>query len=264
MTKFDSSSPLGDTLDISKGTPDGLIHLKLPRLGPTCKRLGIDYAKAIVDWTAFKRHRERHCYPVYSGIVIRSESHARLVEALTQKSKQREKKIEKLSVLTALFTLNRRAKRCRDSAQTYFQNGMHGFAGKMKREKERIYYLKGQVLEHLVRAGILTGGEFHRFEHGNWAEVLEGDGFRFHRPAPPQVESPDVKQLESIEAKPKSAKEPTLDVAYEIVKRFLEGKEKVSVYEWSTYTRAQRDYHWQDEDDDEEDGIDDDDFDDLM
>lgn len=71
-----------------------------------------------------------------------------------------------------------------------------------------------------------------------------------------------MKQLESIEAKPKSAKEPTLDVAYEVVKRFLEGKEKVSVYEWSTYTRA-RDYHWQDEDDDEEDGIDDDDFDDL-
>lgn len=120
----------------------------------------------------------------------------------------------------------------------------------------------GQVLEHLVRAGRLTGGEFHRFGFGNWAEVLEGEGYRFHRPSPPQAESPNEKQLESIEAKPKSAKEPTLDVAYGVVRRFLKDKEKVSVYEWSTYSRPQRGCRWQDKDDDDEDGMDDDDDDD--
>ncbi len=245
---------LGSTFNVSAGVPDGMIHLTLPRLGPTCKRLGIDYAKAIVDWTEVRRRGKRHCYPVFSGIVIRSENHARLLEALDEKSKKRERKIDKLSVLTALFTLNRRAKRCRDMAQTSYQKRMHGLAGKMKREKNQIYEIKGQVLEHLVRAGQLTGGEFHRFGDGNWAEILEGDGFRFHRPAPPQVKTPNVVQLESIEAKPKSSKEPTLDVAYEVIKRFLADKEKVKVYEWSNYSRPKRRYRWRDEAD--EDGFD--------
>jgi hypothetical protein len=70
-----------------------------------------------------------------------------------------------------------------------------------------------------------------------------------------------VKLIESIEAKPKSATEPTLDVAYEVVQRLLANKEKVSVYEWPTYTRPQRGYRWQDEDD--EDDFNDDDFEEI-
>lgn len=260
-TDEQSVSLLGDTFDISNGTPNGMIHITVPRLGPTCKRLGIDYAKAIVDWSEFRRRGKRHCCPVFSGVVIRHEDHARLLEALEEKSRRRDRKIEKLSVLAALFTLNRRAKRCRDMAKTYYQNGMHGLAGQMKREKDRIYYFKGQVLEHLVRAGRLTGGDFHRFGYGNWAEVLEGEGYRFHRPSPSQAESPNERQLESIESKPKSAKEPTLDVAYEVVQRFLTDKEKVSIYEWSTYSRPKRGYRWQDEDD--EDGIEEEEEEDL-
>ena len=86
--------------------------------------------------------------------------------------------MDRLPVLAALFTLNRRAKRCRDLAQTYYQNGMHGFAGKMK-EKEGIYYLKRQVLHYLLEAGILVGGKFHKFPGGNWAEILRSDGYTF-------------------------------------------------------------------------------------
>ncbi len=147
--------------------------------------------------------------------------------------------MDRLPVLAALFTLNRRAKRCRDLAQTYYQQGMHGFAGDMKREKERIYALKGQVLHHLVEAGVLVGGKFHRFEFGNYAEVLEGQGYRFHRPCPPR--EPGIDDLsESVEAKPKESSEPTVEIAFEVVQKFLAGKEWVAVYQWPPKARPTR------------------------
>ncbi len=121
---------------------------------------------------------------------------------------------------------------------------MHGFAGKMKREKERIYDLKGQVLHHMVEAGVLVGGKLHRFEFGNWAEILAGGGYTFHRPCPPpDGDSAGVELIESIEAKPKGTKEPTLKVAYEAVEKFLVGKERASVYQWPRINRG-RSQRW--------------------
>jgi len=35
--------------------------VKKPRLGPSCKRLGIDYAKALVGWTDYE--------PILKGVV---------------------------------------------------------------------------------------------------------------------------------------------------------------------------------------------------
>ena len=37
------------TIDITGGVPEGLVHVDVPRIGPTCKRLGIEYGKAVVD-----------------------------------------------------------------------------------------------------------------------------------------------------------------------------------------------------------------------
>lgn len=260
LTKF-------GTIDITDGVPDHLIHVDLPRLGPTCKRLGIEYGKAIVSWNEFGRRRIKKSYPVFSGVVIRTIDYDRLQEAMETKAQKHHKSVNRLPVLAALFTLNRRAKRCRDLAQTYYQNGMHGLAGDMKREKDRIYDLKGQVLHHSVEAGVLAGGNFHQFEFGNWAEVLEGSGYRFHRPCPPRQDGSQESMIESVEAKPKESKEPTLGIAYEVIENFLQGKKQVKVYEWPRKPRPSRSYKRHDEDDvhDEfsDDGLDDDDEEEL-
>lgn len=231
----DSSTPAfklavsqhGD-IDIVRGVPTDLAHVKVPRVSPTCKRLGIQYAKALIGWDDVGTKS----YPIHAGIVILATDLPRLEAALKSKESKRQKKIERLSVLAALFTLNRRAKRCRDLAQTYYRHGMHGLAGKMKRQKDEIYDLKGQVIHHLMEAGILIGGQFHRFEFGNWAEILGGEGYRFHRPCPPQVLANDSQQIESIESRPKEAKEPSLEIAFEVIEKFLQDKPRTSVYEW--------------------------------
>lgn len=237
------------TIDITDGLPDGLVHVDVRRLGPTCKRIGIEYGKAIVDWTEFGRKYRKQRYPMFSGVVIKQTDHALLMAALDEKKQKRQRKVDRLSVLAALFTLNRRAKRCRDLAQSYYEKGMHGFAGDMKREKERIYSLKEQVIHHLVETGILVGGKYHRFDFGNWAEILEGQGYRFHRPCPPR-EPGEGDLIESIEAKPKEEGEPTVEIAYEVVQNFLIGKERVAVYQWPPKARPPR-YRWRDEEDDD-------------
>lgn len=236
------------TIDITDKVPAGLIHVDLPRLGPTCKRLGIEYAKALVAWDEYSRLGTKHSRPILSGVVIREAEHPRLMHALSEKAMKRARKVARLPVLAALFTLNRRAKRCRDLAQTYYQEGMHGLAGEMKREKNRIYDLKGQVLHYMVEAGVLVGGKFHRFEFGNYAEILEGDGYRFHRPSPPQVSMPETELIESVESKPKKASEPTLEIAYEVIEGFLFDKRRIPVYEWPPKARPAR-HRWYDDDD---------------
>lgn len=188
---------------------------------------------------------------MFSGVIIRAEDHSTLMAALEAKAKKRQRKVDRLSVLAALFTLNRRAKRCRDLAQSYYQNRIHGFAGEMRKEKERIYALKEQAIHHLVEAGILVGGNYHRFEFGNWAEVIEGQGYRFHRPCPPR-ESSEHDLIEIIEAKPKEAGEPTLEIAFEVVEKFLVGKKRVSVYNWPPVVRSRLKYRREEDDFDDD------------
>ena len=195
---------------------------------------------------------------MFSGVVIRDADLPKLKEALAAKAEKQQQQVDRLPVLAALFTLNRRAKRCRDLAQTYFQNRMHGLAGDMRREKDRIYVLKGQVLHHMVEAGVLVGGKFHRFSGGNWAELLQGGGYTFHRPCPPQEASAVGDEIESVEAKPKEAREPSLEVAMKVVEKFLEGKERADVYQWPPVIRQPRRRQW--EEDDLPDDDDDDDW----
>ena len=225
------------------GVPSGYVHIDQPRLGPTCRRLGIEYAKAVVEWDI----RYRRTYPIVSGIVIASSDWMRLARAVVAKRRKHRKAVRSLPVLSALFTLNRRAKRCRDLAQVYYWRSMHGLAGKCRAEKERIYWLKGQVLHYMVEANVVSGGSYHMLEAGNWAEVLRGEGYTFHRPCPAQIGVvPD--RVPSIEAKPKGAREPSLAVAFEVVERFLEDKEIASVYQWPPKAKASRRRYWRDED----------------
>ncbi len=75
-----------NNIDITGGVPTGLIHVDLPRLGPTCKRLAIEYGRAIVDWTEFGRKYHKKRYPMFSGVVIRAADKGRLMAALEEKA----------------------------------------------------------------------------------------------------------------------------------------------------------------------------------
>ncbi len=178
-------------VDVSEGVPHGLVHVDGPRLGPICKRLGIPFAKAIVGKKVFRKRGTPHTASVCSGIVIKAIDEQNIRKALEERVAKKKARTARLSVLSAIFTLNRRAKRCRDLAQHYYQENMHGLAGKHKREKERIYLLKGQVLAHLLVEERLKVTGVHQFQGGNFAEVLEGEGYRFHRPCP-QPDDPET------------------------------------------------------------------------
>lgn len=97
----DRSLPLTEhgNIDITGGVPEGRIHVDLPRLGPTCKRIGIESGKAIVEWTEFGRGYQKKRYPTISGVVIRQVDHARLMAALEDKTNKRQRKVARLSVL---------------------------------------------------------------------------------------------------------------------------------------------------------------------
>jgi hypothetical protein len=106
----------------------------------------------------------------------------------------------------------------------------------------------------LLIEGRLAVTGIHRFEAGNFAEVLEGEGYRFHRPCPQPADPETVILLESIESKPKESSEPTIETAFEVVQRFLAGKERISVYEWTPRTyRPSRYYHYKSDEDKYED-----------
>lgn len=91
-----------------------------------------------------------------------------------------------VDVLVALWTLNRRAKRCRDMAAHFYDCRKHGLAGNARDEKEAIYRLKGQALHWLVEDGRLSHDGCHMFKSDDgqqlWSEVLAGEGYSFHRP----------------------------------------------------------------------------------
>lgn len=231
-------------------------HIRGQRLQPLCRKLGIKYAEAVVGFVGDRRYGFR---PRKDGVVVSSQSADKLRALIderdarakinAEKKKQRDANKKPVSVLAALFTINRRAKRCRDSAQRYYLNGMHGFAKKMRREKESAYDIKGQVLHYLVADGQLTHDSYHRLDGGNWAEVLVGDGYRFHRPCGEPDPRPEIDEMNSIEAKPKGRKEPTLAEANEILTAYLNGRPVVDVYQWPARVRPTR-YRWDDDDDD--------------
>jgi hypothetical protein len=214
------------------------VHVSGKRLVPLCKKLGINHAEAVVGFDEYARQRYS---AIKDGVVVSAASAPRLIAAITerdQKAAQRHQKaVDNLSVHAALFTLNRRAKRCRNLAREYYEKRMYRLAGSMRREKERVYDLKGQALHYLIEDGLLTNDGYHRFNGGACSEILTGEGYSFHRPC----REPDGELLDDrseIEAKPKGAKEPTLAAAYEVVEEYLLDKPKVPVYQWPRTTQA--------------------------
>ncbi|MGE3408249.1 MAG: hypothetical protein AB7I37_15635 [Pirellulales bacterium] len=137
-----------------------------------------------------------------------------------------------IKILAALWVINRRAKRMRDGATRSFKKGRHTEASNHSDEKQRLYAMKEQVVHYLMESGILRHVGRHRFPEGNWAEVLAGGDFRFHRPCPPPDNESDGEQIGQIEAQPRCAHEPRLKDALFTIELFLRNKPVVNVYHW--------------------------------
>jgi hypothetical protein len=158
-------------------------------------------------------------------------------------------------ILLALWSLNRFAKRFRDASRVGFNEGNHEWARWYSSLKASIYPLKEQCLHYLLANGELEVNGHHRFKggisDGNWAEVLAGDGYQFHRPCPPPSPPPDdLVELEGIEAKPVDATEATYRDALFTVIEWFRGRERVKVYQWQSreeqrlQTSLQNDSHY--------------------
>ena len=140
-----------------------------------------------------------------------------------------------IDVLAAVWVVNRAAKRYRDAAQACYQGRAHGFASVNKQKKEDYYRLKSQALHHLVASGRLQVVGYHAFAGGNWAEVLQGEGYTFHRPCPPQ--QAEAVQLDGIEAKPRDRTEPRLKDALHTLEEYLADKPEADYYQWPAPAR---------------------------
>ena len=136
-----------------------------------------------------------------------------------------------IPILAAIWVLNQRAKRCRDLARHHYDAERFGFATSARREKVRLYELKGQALHHLVESGELKVIGHHQFPDGQWAEVLQGGGYTFHRPCPTQPGTAGA-QIDHIEAKPRGAKDPKLKDALLTANSFLAAKPRAHVFSW--------------------------------
>jgi hypothetical protein len=182
-----------------RGWTDGLIRRLLP--------------PPVVE----ERHRYRRgSYTVYlwNGSVVRaaeqtedwSKARDRRERAAARRDEHRH-----VDLLAAIFTVNRAAKRQRDLAQTYYQRGMHGFAGSSKDRKQGYYELKDRGIVAAHGAGRLTCA----FRHGG-LYLWTGEGYSFHSTLKPEgAEVPELPLGDGeehffVEAKPKGTKEPRL------------------------------------------------------
>ncbi len=139
-------------------------------------------------------------------------------------------------IAAAVWVINRRAKRCRDQADTAYCSRSHNLAQLRSQEKNDLYKLKEQAIEHLLREGTAVVTGHHRFAGENWAELIECEGYTFHRPCSP-VEGVMPEDLAQIEAKPRGTKEPRLKDALHTIKEYLKDKPLLGVYQWPPRVR---------------------------
>lgn len=87
-----------------KCLPPGTVHLRLPRLFQVAKRLGMDYAPAMVGFD----YRSGRCLPVFDGIVVCTEFKSAILEAYAEEEEQRqaeERKQEEAQALSRWYQL---------------------------------------------------------------------------------------------------------------------------------------------------------------
>lgn len=171
------------------------------------------------------------------------------------KCKVAQRPATRIDILAAVWVINRRAKRCGKLATTYYGAGQHGLAANAKAQKKELYDVKGRALHYLLAEGKLTVSGYHRFPAGNWAEVLCGGAYIFHRPCPEQPEDAGTR-IEDIEAKPRGLNEPRLKDARLTLRDYLAGKPVVDLFRWEPRTRNERYHRFDDVEHDDDDAVD--------
>uniref|UniRef100_A0A0E0AVI8 Rad4 beta-hairpin domain-containing protein n=1 Tax=Oryza glumipatula TaxID=40148 RepID=A0A0E0AVI8_9ORYZ len=82
-----------------KCLPPGTVHLRLPRIFQVAKRLGIDFAPAMVGFD----YRNARCLPVFDGIVVCSEFKNTILEAYAEQEEWRQAEERKQEEAQALI-----------------------------------------------------------------------------------------------------------------------------------------------------------------
>jgi hypothetical protein len=175
-------------------------------------------------------------------------------------SQTRPKRISKkppeiIDLLAAIFTVTRSAKRYRNSAQTCYQYGKHGFASNFRKQKEHLYQLKDDGLVAAVRNGRVQAVGTH-----GRLTVYRGEGYCFHSLLRPKgAVLPEVGNNPlTVEAKPKATDEPRLkDAVYTLEELKVSAADAVATGEFERYSfpareRVLRHRHEDDDYDEEE------------
>ncbi|KAK9840463.1 hypothetical protein WJX74_010195 [Apatococcus lobatus] len=80
--------------------PVGTVHLQMPRLGPVCRRLGVDYAAAMTGFEI----RAGRSVPTIDGVVICKENEPMVLEAYIEDERKREEAIQRKRMEAASAT----------------------------------------------------------------------------------------------------------------------------------------------------------------
>ena len=211
-----------------------------------------DLARSATDW-AFRGYRVK---PGEQPIAYLTRNVGKLVTYGVYRADQVEPRIVKgpitppvqVDVLAALWAINRHAKRLRDRGCGQYDDLRRDLARKTAAKKRDLYRRKGQALAHLLAEGLLTVSGYHVFGDDRWAEVLEGAGYRFHRPCPPPRTAVEHLSLDGIEAKPRARNEPRLRDAILTLDRYLDGKSALPVFAWPSKPTHGHET-WDDDDD---------------
>jgi len=129
---------------------------------------------------------------------------------------------KKTDIITALWVINRAAKRARDRARAAYERASYFTATKNKEKKEHYYYLKDDVLQVLIYQQEVNFIEFHKIG-GCYFEVWEKNGKTFHIPTEKRFTDGNFKKLkiEEITSKAKEKGEPPITVAKKTIQEFL-------------------------------------------
>jgi hypothetical protein len=157
---------------------------------------------------------------------LKSKVEAAEIKRLADLQKRHIKAPGEVDLLSAIFTVNRTAKRFRNTARILYETGQRskqpiGMFGRMKAtvhtfglsthykdRKERLYYLKDVGIAHAYNQGRITCVG----KHGNLA-MYKGEGYIFHSTLVPlgvEIDQSESDSWITVEAKPKRSKEPRL------------------------------------------------------
>jgi hypothetical protein len=181
------------TTDVDVLPPDlavfSTFHLRERGLRP---RTG-ETPAAVEEWKYMSRRGTRHLWRLDQAVPIKPP--AREAQSIP---------VSPETVLLAVWSVNRAAKRRRDAAASSYEQHQHGFAGHHRCKKQEYYDLKDRGLAWLAHYNHIAAT--HR--HGQLVS-WSGCGYRFHSTLlPPDIELPETDgSAVFIDAKPRISKE---------------------------------------------------------